>query len=89
MNIITIDDLLNDVRNYNGCEEGIIKKAYFFAKSLHDGQKRQSGEDYITHPVAVAYILSKMRADKDTICAALLHDSIEDSNIKKMNLIKY
>lgn len=86
MSAITIDDLINDVRSYNACEEDIIKKAYEFAKSLHDGQKRQSGEDYITHPLAVAYILSEMRADKDTICAALLHDSIEDAEVTKEDI---
>ena len=46
---------------------------------MHSGQLRQSGEAYITHPLNVAYIASIMSADIDTICAALLHDTLEDS----------
>ena len=47
---------------------------------------RQSGEPYITHPLNVAYILAEMHADRDTICAGLLHDTIEDTNIKKEDI---
>lgn len=83
-NLITIEDLINDVRTYNACEEVHIRKAYELAECCHHKQTRESGEPYIIHPLYVAYILSEMRADKDTICAALLHDTIEDSdNITK------
>ena len=83
MNNITFDDLIELVKTYN--EEGIdsIKKAYDFADYLHDGQKRESGEPYIIHPLNVAYILAEMHADQDTICAALLHDTLEDTNTTK------
>lgn len=64
---ITIDDLLNHVKTYNPEEIKIIKKAYDYADYLHEGQTRQSGEPYITHPLNVAYILSEMHADRDTI----------------------
>ena len=80
---ITIDDLLNHVKTYNPEEIEIIKKAYDYADYLHEGQKRQSGEPYITHPLNVAYILSEMHADRDTICAALLHDTLEDTKATK------
>lgn len=70
---ITIDDLLNVVKTYNADEVESIRKAYDFADYLHKGQTRQSGEPYITHPLNVAYILAEMHADKDTLCAGLLH----------------
>lgn len=68
-----------------------IKKAYLYAAELHDGQFRISGEPYISHPIAVAEIVSTLELDTDSICAALLHDTVEDcgpnvdlERIKKM-----
>ena len=55
-----------------------IIKAYDYADSLHEGQFRQSGEPYISHPVAVAKIVYELGLDTDSICAALLHDTVED-----------
>ena len=83
MNSLTLNDLLAKVAEYNIENIGIVKKAYYYAEELHRGQKRQSGEDYIVHPLNVAYILAEMHADKDTICAALLHDTLEDTEITK------
>ena len=83
MNEITFDDFINLVRKYNPEEVGIVTKAYEVAKELHEGQKRDSGEDYITHPLNVAYILALMYADRDTLCAALLHDTLEDTLINR------
>lgn len=65
-----------------------IKKAYIFAKKAHEGQKRKTGEDYITHPVAVAKKLIHMGADEESIIAALLHDTVEDTNITLQELEK-
>ena len=77
---MTIDNLLLQVENYLLPNELLkIKEAYKYADTLHDGQTRQSGEPYITHPLTVAYILAEMHADCDTICAALLHDTLEDT----------
>ena len=59
-----------------------IKKAYEYAKQLHEGQYRKSGEEYICHPVAVAEIVAGLELDTDSICAALLHDTIEDCSDK-------
>ena len=59
----------------------LIKKAYFLAKEKHEGQMRKSGEPYITHPVAVAKILSELTAGPATIIAALLHDTVEDTDL--------
>ena len=77
MNNITLNDLLIKLEEYNKEEVEIIKKAYEYADNLHSGQKRQSGEPYISHPLNVAYILAEMHADRDTICAGLLHDTFK------------
>ena len=77
--IITIDELKKKIYSYNKRNWPIIEKAYNYASKFHYGQKRESGEEYITHPLSVAYILASMHADSDTICAALLHDTIEDT----------
>ena len=55
-----------------------LKAAYLYAKELHEGQFRLSGEPYISHPVAVATIAAGLGLDTDSICAALLHDTVED-----------
>ena len=59
-----------------------IKSAYLYAKKVHDGQFRNSGEAYISHPIAVAEIVAGLELDTDSICAALLHDTIEDARDK-------
>ncbi len=83
---MTIDDLLQVIKTYNPDEVDIIKKAYAYADDLHKGQYRQSGEPYITHPLNVAMILADMHADRDTICAGLLHDTIEDTDTTKEDI---
>ena len=65
-----------------------IQKAYSFAFYAHTGQKRKDGSDYITHPVAVTEILLDLKMDSDSICAALMHDVLEDCNVQKSNLAK-
>ncbi len=62
-----------------------IKKAFEYADALHSGQFRASGEPYISHPVAVAEIVAGLELDTDSICAALLHDTVEDCS-EKTNL---
>ena len=56
-----------------------ITRAYLLAEKAHSGQKRISGEDYIIHPISVAVIVADLQLDTDSICAALLHDTIEDT----------
>ena len=63
-----------------------IQKAYTFAFYSHDGQQRRDGSNYISHPVEVASILLELRMDPDTICAALMHDVLEDCDVNKGNL---
>ena len=86
---ITFDDLYEKVCNYITNEEDrkMITKAYLYAFEKHFGQKRHTGEDYITHPLNVAYILSDLNADYQTICAGLLHDVLEDCDVTKEELI--
>ncbi|UJF22518.1 bifunctional GTP diphosphokinase/guanosine-3',5'-bis pyrophosphate 3'-pyrophosphohydrolase [Shewanella sp. OMA3-2] len=64
----------------------LLKQAYLVARDAHEGQMRTSGEPYITHPVAVARILADMRLDYETLMAALLHDTIEDTPVTKEEL---
>ena len=62
-----------------------IVRAYEYAEKLHDGQFRVSGDPYISHPIAVAEIVAGLELDTDSICAALLHDTVEDCS-EKTNL---
>ena len=71
-----IQKILTDDKQYDLSK---IISAYKFAEQAHKGQKRSSGQDYIIHPLAVAYILLQLGMDTDTICAALLHDVVEDT----------
>ena len=64
-----------------------VREAYEFGEERHRGQKRVSGEPYITHPVAVADILADLRLDADTISAAILHDVIEDTPTAKAEIV--
>lgn len=87
---LTFEELYNKVSKYIIKEEELkqISRAYLFAYEKHFGQKRLTGEDYITHPLNVAYILSDILVDYQTICASLLHDVIEKSNVTKEELIE-
>lgn len=82
---LTFDELFDKVSLYikNVKDKKMITKAYLFAFEKHFGQKRRTGEDYIIHPLNVAYILAEFNADYQTICAALLHDTIEDCDVTK------
>ena len=71
--------LEKQVKTYNKKGWDIIYQAYLYANELHKKQKRESGEAYITHPIAVCTILATMHADTDTLCAGLLHDVLEDT----------
>lgn len=60
-----------------------VRRAAAFAKNVHDGQQRSSGEPYVYHPLAVARILAEMRLDHTTLISAILHDVIEDTGISR------
>ena len=82
---LNYDTLISMVKGYNNNDDNLakIEKAYKLAKDSHRGVKRASGEPYITHPVIVANFLAIMKCDVDTICAGLLHDTIEDTKVTK------
>lgn len=83
--MITFEILKKEVQKYLNKEEDIkqIEKAYKYAEEMHFGVKRLTGEDYIEHPLNVAYILTGIKADAATICAALMHDVLEDCDVTK------
>jgi GTP pyrophosphokinase len=76
-----VDQLLKTVRTHHPkADVALIERAYAAAEKAHSGQKRKSGEPYITHPVAVAQILADLGIGPKTIAAALLHDTVEDTD---------
>ena len=86
---ITIDDVINLMKKNNRRSDSkLIMKAYNYAKEFHGNQLRKSGEPFIIHPVNVAYILATLELDDTTICAALLHDVVEDTSVTKEDMAK-
>lgn len=80
-------ELLEKISNiYKKDEAEVLSKAYYFAKDAHKGQKRASGEEYFTHPCAVAEILIGLGMDYYTIAAAFLHDVIEDTPVTEEDI---
>lgn len=61
----------------------LVRRAFEVGAQAHAGQTRKSGEPYITHPVAVATILAELRMDRETLCAAILHDALEDTSLPR------
>ena len=80
--------LLVSVAKYNINALPLIRKAYSFAYAKHQNQTRESGEPYINHPLAVAMILANLHADTNTICAGILHDTIEDTDTSKEEITR-
>lgn len=79
-----IDALADRLSAYLGHDQvNLVRRAYFYAEQAHDGQRRRSGEAYVTHPLAVASILAEMHMDHQSLMAAMLHDVIEDTGIAK------
>src|ERR1700691_4774324 len=68
-------------RNRPGDDMELLRRAYDFAAEQHKTQTRRSGEPYLSHPVEVAHLLADMRLDVTSLCAALLHDVVEDTKI--------
>jgi len=80
-----LDDLFAVVEEHSPpgrpVDRELIERAFEFATEGHADQRRRSGEDFITHPVGVAKICAELRLDSETICAALLHDTVEDTTV--------
>ena len=87
--MLTIEALSHRLSSYlEPSQIDQVKRAYYYAEQAHDGQMRRSGEAYITHPLAVADILSGMHMDHQSLMAAMLHDVIEDTGIAKKAIAK-
>ncbi|MEX0953081.1 MAG: bifunctional (p)ppGpp synthetase/guanosine-3',5'-bis(diphosphate) 3'-pyrophosphohydrolase [Nitriliruptoraceae bacterium] len=74
-----LDALTEAIRESSKADVREVVRAYVYARAMHEGQRRRSGEDYITHPVAVATELARLGLGTATLCAALLHDVVEDT----------
>jgi GTP diphosphokinase / guanosine-3',5'-bis(diphosphate) 3'-diphosphatase len=82
-----LDYILQDSReNYSGDDQGLVRRAYEFARHSHEGQLRASGDPYLDHCVEVARILVGIRMDALTVAAALLHDTLEDCKVTNATL---
>lgn len=85
----TIDEIIEQVRGYNPAADiDLIERAFRFAERAHEGQTRLSGDPYISHPLETARILADLEMDSKSIAAGLLHDVIEDQDIKIEQLEK-
>ena len=85
---VTIQDIVAEMKKHNRrADTKMVLKAYEFAKAKHGSQTRMSGEPYIIHPVQVAYILAGLELDESTICAALLHDVLEDTDVTQKDIV--
>jgi guanosine-3',5'-bis(diphosphate) 3'-pyrophosphohydrolase len=77
--MVRLTNILEKVQGYHPrADTDLINKAYVYASRMHDGQSRKSGDAYFIHPVSVADIIADMRLDASSVCAALLHDVVED-----------
>ena len=84
-----IKDIIAEMKKHNKkADAKLIMKAYNYALDHHGDQKRKSGEPYIIHPLQVAYILSTLGLDDATICAALMHDLAEDTDVTIEDITK-
>lgn len=86
---ITLNDLISTIKKNNKIADiKTVTRAYNYALQYHGSQKRKSGEPYIIHPLNVANILAGLGMDTTTVCAALLHDVIEDTKATRQDLIR-
>ena len=81
------EEILSQIeKTYEGEERETVNRAFYFAKSAHTGQKRASGEEYFTHPCAVAKILMDLGMDYNTVAASFLHDVLEDTPVSEADI---
>jgi len=87
-NALTFEEFYDKVKTYitDSNELEVIKKAYLYASKIHEGEKRLTEEDYIIHPLNVAYILTNIHSDYETLSAALLHDVVKTDNVDIIEL---
>lgn len=88
--MITVEEILSDIQSYNpNTHVERIEEAYGFSARAHEGQMRKSGEPYLIHPLEVAKILTQLKMDDASIVAAILHDTIEDTDVTKDEILKH
>ena len=86
---VTIHDIISKKKEISRkVDTKLIMKAFNLANEKHKDQKRGSGEPYIVHPLQVAYTLAGIGLDSQTICAALLHDVVEDTDVTNEDLVR-
>jgi GTP diphosphokinase / guanosine-3',5'-bis(diphosphate) 3'-diphosphatase len=82
--MVPLTTIIDEVKGYHpAANTDLINKAYVYANKAHHGQQRKSGEPYFTHPVSVAGIIAQLHLDSASVCAALLHDVVEDTAISE------
>ena len=85
--MVRLTDILDKVRSYHPtADTDLINKAYVYSSRMHEGQLRKSGDPYFIHPVSVAGIIADMRLDAASVCAALLHDVVEDTAVTERDI---
>ena len=77
---VTLPEYIKLVESYNAEDLDKVLRAYRYAEKKHAGKFRDSGAPYITHPLTVSYLLAEDHADSNTLCAGLLHDTVEDTS---------
>ncbi len=78
--MIRLDDVMNELKGHHpDADLDLVRRAYIFSAQAHQGQIRTNGEPYLTHPLEVAFIVSQLRLDTASVCAGLLHDTVEDT----------
>ena len=79
--MISLDLILNELTlHHPEADLDLVKRAYVFSARSHQGQTRKSGDPYIMHPLAVAHIVATLHLDAPSVCAGLLHDTVEDTD---------
>jgi GTP pyrophosphokinase len=87
--MVPLTAILDQVKAYHsGANIELINKAYVYASRAHEGQQRKSGDPYFIHPVSVANIIAQLHLDSASVCAALLHDVIEDTQVSEADMAR-
>ena len=85
--MVPLAELVEKVRAYHPqADTALIEKAYAYSERMHDGQMRKSGDPYFIHPSSVAGVIAEMRLDTASVCAALLHDVVEDTDVTEKDI---
>src|SRR5215207_7183887 len=78
---MTLEQIVTDIGTYYPAADlDLVRRAYTFAVQAHEGQTRRSGDPYVTHPLAVAHVITELKLDVASVCAGLLHDCVEDTS---------